>query len=56
MQRVAGVPAAWVGAVAALVILSVLALDRGVRRVRIGRDDEPEVERRPVDALAGGAL
>jgi hypothetical protein len=33
MQRMAGVPAAWVRGVEALVILSVLALDRGVRRL-----------------------
>ena len=33
MQRDAGVPAAWVGVVEALVILAVLALDR-LRRVR----------------------
>jgi simple sugar transport system permease protein len=32
MQRSAGVPAAWVNAIQALVILSVLAVDRGVRR------------------------
>jgi simple sugar transport system permease protein len=32
MQRTAGVPAAWVSAVEALAILSLLALDRGVRR------------------------
>lgn len=32
MQRGAGVPAAWVHGVEALVILSVLALDRGLRR------------------------
>lgn len=32
MQRSAGVPAAWVGGVQALVILSVLAVDRGVRK------------------------
>jgi general nucleoside transport system permease protein len=32
MQRAAGVPAAWVSAVEALAILSLLALDRGVRR------------------------
>ncbi len=32
MQRVAGVPAAWVNVVEALAILSLLALDRGVRR------------------------
>src|SRR5690606_37355520 len=31
MQRAAGVPAAWVSAVEALAILSLLALDRGVR-------------------------
>lgn len=36
MQRDAGIPAAWVGVVEALVILAVLAIDR-VRRV-IGRD------------------
>ena len=35
-QRFAGVPAAWVGGVEALVILSVLAVERGVRR--LGRD------------------
>lgn len=34
MQRFAGVPAAWVGGVEALVILSVLAVERGVRRLR----------------------
>lgn len=34
MQRSAGVPAAWVGAVEALVILGVLALDRGLRGAR----------------------
>ena len=33
MQRVAGVPAAWVGGVEALVILSVLAVDRTLRRL-----------------------
>ena len=36
MQRFAGVPAAWVGGVEALVILCVLAVERGVRR--LGRD------------------
>jgi simple sugar transport system permease protein len=61
MQRFAGVPAAWVGAVEALVILSVLALDRGVRRVRIERDGDPEpggpaADVPAADALAGGAL
>lgn len=33
MQRSAGVPAAWVSGVQALVILSVLAVDRGLRRL-----------------------
>lgn len=41
MQRSAGVPAAWVGGVQALVILSVLVMDRvlrrGVERWRVGR-------------------
>lgn len=37
MQRAAGVPAAWVGAVEALVILSVLAVDQVVRRMSAGR-------------------
>lgn len=36
MQRSAGVPAAWVSGIEALVILSVLAVDRGVRRLRLG--------------------
>jgi simple sugar transport system permease protein len=35
MQRAAGVPAAWVGAVEALAILSVLAVDQLLRRVRV---------------------
>jgi general nucleoside transport system permease protein len=39
MQRVAGVPAAWVRAVEALVILSVLALDRGLRRAGAAQAD-----------------
>jgi simple sugar transport system permease protein len=34
MQRSAGVPAAWVNGIQALVILSVLAVDRGLRRLR----------------------
>src|SRR6185436_12046241 len=40
MQRMASVPAAWVRAVEALVILCVLALDRGLRRfgADVGRD------------------
>ena len=33
VQREAGIPAAWVGGMEALVILSVLAVDRGVRRL-----------------------
>ncbi|MBW3534599.1 MAG: ABC transporter permease [Gemmatimonadetes bacterium] len=33
MQRVAGIPAAWVGGVEALVILSVLAIERTLRRL-----------------------
>jgi simple sugar transport system permease protein len=33
MQRDAGIPAAWVSGIEALVILSVLAVDRGIRRV-----------------------
>ncbi len=37
MQRAAGVPAAWVGAVEALAILSVLAVDQLVRRARMRR-------------------
>ena len=41
MQRSAGVPAAWVRAVEALVILAALALDRGVRRIRSGAGAEP---------------
>jgi simple sugar transport system permease protein len=46
MQREAGVPAAWVGAMEALAILSVLAVDRGVRRglrqgLRRGPRQEP---------------
>jgi simple sugar transport system permease protein len=40
MQRMAGVPAAWVRGVEALVILSVLALDRGVRR--LGTESQSE--------------
>lgn len=43
MQRFAGVPAAWVGGVEALVILSVLAVDQGVRRLgRAARDGREE--------------
>ena len=43
MQRFAGVPAAWVGGVEALVILSVLAVDQGVRRLgRAARDSREE--------------
>jgi len=37
MQREAGVPAAWAGAIEAMVILSVLALDRGRRTLGRGR-------------------
>jgi len=37
MQRAAGVPAPWVDGIEALVILSVLAVDRGFRRVHGGR-------------------
>jgi simple sugar transport system permease protein len=41
MQRIAGVPAAWVNGIQALVILSVLVVDRVVRRgwAAGGRDD-----------------
>lgn len=38
MQRDAGIPAAWVGVVEALVILAVLAIDRARRRSAVGRD------------------
>jgi simple sugar transport system permease protein len=37
MQRIAGIPAAWVQGVEALVILSVIALDRGLRSFRSSR-------------------
>lgn len=48
MQRLVGVPAAWVRAVEALVILSVLALDRGVRRLGSdARDARLIAEERP---------
>jgi simple sugar transport system permease protein len=37
MQRVAGIPAAWVQGIEAMVILSVIALDRGLRSFRSSR-------------------
>lgn len=39
MQRTAGIPAAWVSGVVALVILSVLAMDQVRRRLDVGRSD-----------------
>jgi ABC-type uncharacterized transport system permease subunit len=42
MQRSAGVPAAWVNGVQALVILSVLAVDQVLRRAWLGRRGEAD--------------
>jgi simple sugar transport system permease protein len=44
MQRDAGIPAAWVSGIEALVILSVLAVERGARRVRWRMAGGPEGE------------
>lgn len=44
MQRSAGIPAAWVNGVVALVILSVLAVDQGRRRLERGRGVSPVAE------------
>jgi simple sugar transport system permease protein len=54
MQREAGIPAVWVNVIEALVILAVLAVDRAVRRLQVGRKPDGDADS-PEPARARGA-
>lgn len=56
MQRSAGVPAAWVNGIQALVILSVLAVDRGLRQWRVFDRSDRGVPSAPADPAGEGSV